>query len=206
MEQRIVSVLFYGVMALIAMTCGAEWLRLMGDPAWAGAFGSWFGGAGSFAAAATAIYIAYWQRENVRSEQNEALKKRRSLLAFKVNLYLIDIISNLSFVDDQEFNGTMLAVRYAKDRRALSSQFFGTVKIEQLDPQTEVPLMGPISLILVGFYKDMIGYSFAVEKINTCGGSELGSTIDAAIRYARHIRLQALSISQDALQMMQGEL
>ena len=85
--EKAAYVLFYGIMALVAVTCAINIgsIRALQTSDWFSAWGSWFGGAASFAAVVVALYIAFRQ-ETVSHKQ--AVREERlmeTIVAYKLS-------------------------------------------------------------------------------------------------------------------------
>lgn len=165
LEQRVVSVLFYGVMLLVTATCSIELFRISqgADSGWAGAYGSWFGGAGSFAAVVAALAIAGWQKRSQDRITEASNLRREKIILYQIRRHFTNASMALGPLLQDDYT-IFFKIHAFRDQPALlrSAFFPDLLQIPKL-PLDELIYVDPISLKVAEMYERLEAHRRHIE-------------------------------------------
>ncbi len=195
MEQRIGLVLFYGTMCLVVATCGAELLHFSkaSDSGWAGAYGSWFGGAGSFAAVIAALAIAGWQQRTQARNTAVSNAKREKILLYRVRRHFVNASLALGPMISDEYTLFFKAHAFRGNDALLRGALMpNALMIPRLSLE-ELIFIAPISLKLAEVYDRLDAHEQLVNSVSQQIDDNTFGTLILLLK-DNAIRMRALSI------------
>ena len=173
-------------------------------PEWAAAYGSWFGGLGSFAAGGIALWVSTQEQRSRATEKKKENDIRRIIILNEVITYAFKTETAFNYILERTNTVAFANAVAVSNHSAIRAFLTKDIRFDPIDRLQKLPLVPEISVAVLQFETRLEDYLDKVGNIRAGTDTNPAVWIQHAKAMARIIQVSLSQISSQASKMLEG--